>query len=95
LLWLNRFVMKKQSDKTEQELTQLNLLTLALLAKLLGIHERSLMRLIDRGEGPPRLKLGRRVLFRRESVEKWLLACERAERRLQRGNRSDGAEERV
>lgn len=86
-------VMKSQTvDTTRQDFSELNvkfselnLLDFRLLAQATKVSERSLARLIDAGEGPPKIKLGRRVLFRRESVEKWLAERESAPRR--RGRR--------
>jgi excisionase family DNA binding protein len=51
--------------------------TKSTLAEYLGITLRSLDRLDVRREGPPRVKIGRRVLFRREAVEAWLQERER------------------
>jgi predicted DNA-binding transcriptional regulator AlpA len=42
----------------------------------LKICERTLDRWRRLGEGPPVTKLGRRVLYRRSSLQAWLRACE-------------------
>lgn len=42
----------------------------------LGINPRTLERWHRLGDAPPRVKLGRRVLYRRESVTTWLRARE-------------------
>lgn len=47
------------------------------LAAQLGLTEKKLRRLVNRGEGPPSVKLGRGVVFRRAAVERWLVARER------------------
>jgi predicted DNA-binding transcriptional regulator AlpA len=42
----------------------------------LNICERTLDRWRRLGEGPPITKLGRRVLYRRSSLQAWLCRCE-------------------
>ncbi len=42
------------------------------LANELGVCPRTLDRWNVLGEGPPRVKIGRRVLYRRSSVLEWL-----------------------
>jgi predicted DNA-binding transcriptional regulator AlpA len=42
------------------------------LAVELGVSERAIGRWEREGKGPPRVLLGRRILYKRESVEKWL-----------------------
>jgi predicted DNA-binding transcriptional regulator AlpA len=42
----------------------------------LNICERTLDRWRRLGEGPPITKLGRRVLYRRSSLQAWLRTCE-------------------
>jgi hypothetical protein len=42
----------------------------------LNICERTLDRWRRLGEGPPITKLGRRVLYRRSSLQAWLCTCE-------------------
>lgn len=42
------------------------------LAQLLSVSERTLERWRVEGTGPSFVKAGRRVLYRREDVEKWL-----------------------
>ena len=49
-----------------------NLLTKAELAELLGVSTRTIDRLEERRKGPPRIKLGRNVFYREESVHAWL-----------------------
>lgn len=41
-------------------------------AQVIGVSESTLRRLAKRGEGPPRLTLGRRVLFPKAAVHRWL-----------------------
>lgn len=50
--------------------------TPAQLAADLGICVKTLDRWHRLGEGPPRVKLGRRVLYRRTSVAAWLASRE-------------------
>lgn len=46
------------------------------LAQQLSVTTDTLARWATRGCGPPRIRIGRRVLYRRSSVEKWLVAME-------------------
>ena len=52
------------------------LLTRRDLSATLGVSERTLDRWHALRVGPPRIKMGQRVLYRREALEKWLLAHE-------------------
>jgi len=47
------------------------------LAQQLSVTTDTLARWATRGIGPPRIRIGRRVLYRRASVEKWLAEMER------------------
>jgi hypothetical protein len=46
-------------------------------AAALGVCERTLDRWHVLGEGPPRVTMGRRILYRRSSLTAWLAARER------------------
>lgn len=46
--------------------------TAAEAAEVLGVSESHLRRLAKRGEGPPRLELGRRLLFPKGRLHAWL-----------------------
>jgi excisionase family DNA binding protein len=46
------------------------------LAEQLSVTTDTLARWATQGSGPPRIRIGRRVLYRRSSVEKWLVAKE-------------------
>jgi excisionase family DNA binding protein len=46
------------------------------LAERLGISTRTLCRWFRLAKGPPRIKIGRRVLYREEAVHNWMLAQE-------------------
>ncbi len=46
------------------------------LAKQLALTTDTLARWATIGNGPPRIKIGRRVFYRKSSVEKWLKALE-------------------
>jgi hypothetical protein len=50
------------------------------LAAELGLNERTLDRWDVLGIGPPRTHVGRKVLYRRASVQKWLTAQEHQRR---------------
>jgi excisionase family DNA binding protein len=45
--------------------------------RLLRVSKRTLQRLRQKGNGPPHIKVGRRILYRRQAVEKWLEAREK------------------
>jgi DNA-binding transcriptional MerR regulator len=47
------------------------------LAGQLSVTTDTLARWATLGIGPPRVRIGRRVLYRRASVEKWLAEMER------------------
>jgi len=46
------------------------------LAQQLSVTTDTLARWATQGSGPPRIRIGRRVLYRRSSVEKWLSEME-------------------
>ena len=46
--------------------------TLSEFADMLGVSKRLVYKLIDRNEAPPLIRIGRRVLIRREAAERWL-----------------------
>jgi excisionase family DNA binding protein len=48
--------------------------TLGELARWLRCSERHLQRLLEIGEGPPAIRLGRRIIFNRAMVRQWLEA---------------------
>lgn len=52
-------------------------LTPAELAAELGVTPRTVQRWNARRIGPPKIKIGKRVYYRREAVEAWMLAHER------------------
>jgi excisionase family DNA binding protein len=58
-------------------------LTAEELAAELGLNKRTLDRWAALGTGPPRTRVGRKVLYRRTSVQKWLAAQEQTYRCLQ------------
>jgi excisionase family DNA binding protein len=49
-------------------------LTLPELARWLRVSERHLQRLLEIGDGPPLIRLGRRIIFNRVAVQHWLEA---------------------
>jgi excisionase family DNA binding protein len=53
-------------------------LTTEELAAELGRNKRTLDRWSALGTGPPRTRVGRKVLYRRTSVQKWLAAQEQS-----------------
>lgn len=46
------------------------------LARQLSVTTDTLARWATQGSGPPRIRIGRRVLYRRSSVAKWLSEME-------------------
>jgi excisionase family DNA binding protein len=52
--------------------------TLAGFCSRVGISRRTFYALLERGEAPPVVRIGRRVLIRREAGEAWLKARETA-----------------
>lgn len=46
-------------------------------ARLLGVDKRTMARWYAQGEGPPRIKLGSRVLYSKNSLENWLRSLEK------------------
>jgi excisionase family DNA binding protein len=46
------------------------------LAGQLGIHQRTLRKFAERGEGPPETRIGRKILYSRTSVIEWLASRE-------------------
>ena len=51
-------------------------MTPAELAAELGVNPRTLERWNNQRVGPPRVRLGRKVLYRRDSVVEWITASE-------------------
>ena len=51
------------------------------LARQLGVTQRTLRRWNAYGEGPPRTKVGCRILYRRASVTQWLANREQRTKR--------------
>lgn len=45
-------------------------------AKLIGVDKCTLSRWFSEGVGPPRIKIGRRVLYSKASIERWLISQE-------------------
>ena len=52
-------------------------LTRAELARELGVTVPTVARWHSEGDGPPYTKVGKRILYRRESVQQWLMSRER------------------
>jgi excisionase family DNA binding protein len=48
--------------------------TLPELALWLRVSERHVQRLLETGDGPPSIRLGRRIIFNRVAVQQWLEA---------------------
>ncbi len=57
------------------------------LAKALDVSERTIARWHHFREGPPRVEIGRKVYYRKESVMAWIASCERPEPRATRARR--------
>ena len=54
-------------------------ISLSEFADMLGVSKRLIYKLIERDDAPPLIRVGRRVLIRREAAEKWLAERERRE----------------
>lgn len=57
----------------------------SVVAQLAGISPRTLKRWRDQRVGPPFVKMGRKILYRRDAVEAWLLSREQIQPRATRG----------
>ncbi|GAA4641491.1 hypothetical protein GCM10023115_00380 [Pontixanthobacter gangjinensis] len=55
---------------------QSNLLTVSNAADILRVSRRTLSRWARLRKGPPRIKVGRTIYYRREAIDKWLLSLE-------------------
>lgn len=66
---------------------QNDLLTEPQFAELTGRNVRSVQRERARREGPPFIRIGRKVYYRRASIEKWLIASEQSQPRAAGGAR--------
>ena len=62
-------------------------LTKSELATILRKSTRTLDRWDLTGDGPPKVQIGRTVLYRRESISEWLRSCERCRAGKKRGAR--------
>lgn len=49
-----------------------DVLKLTAAAQKIGISEAELRKLVNRGEGPPFVTIGRAMMFRQATLEKWL-----------------------
>ncbi len=58
-----------------------NYLSHAQVAKGFGISPRTLFRLHTQRQGPPRVRVGKKVLYRRESLLAWLASREESPRK--------------
>jgi predicted DNA-binding transcriptional regulator AlpA len=76
----------KQTDRISSILA--GYLTPKDLARAFGVSERTIARRHHFREGPPRVKIGRKVFYRFESVCAWIASCERPEPRAARPRRA-------
>jgi hypothetical protein len=51
-------------------------ITRAEVLEMLNISERTLQRLDQRREGPPKIRVGNTVIYRREAIRLWLISRE-------------------
>jgi excisionase family DNA binding protein len=63
-------------------------LTLPELARCLRVSDRHVQRLLETGDGPPAIRLGRRIIFNRAAVQRWLEARTSGSRPLYSKGRS-------
>lgn len=73
-----------QNTEEQEEFIKKNYFSEVTLAAILGNTPRTLKRWHQLRIGPPRTMIGRMIFYRRESVEKWLLAREQREVRKTR-----------
>lgn len=64
-----------------------DLLTEQAYAQMTGRNVRSIQRERARREGPPFIRIGRRVFYRKAAIADWLLAREQAQPRAKGGAR--------
>lgn len=55
---------------------QHKLLTISDAAEILSVSRRTLSRWARLRKGPPRIKVGRSIFYRRSSLERWLVSLE-------------------
>ena len=60
------------SDETTRDAEDFDLMTAEETAALLGIKETTLYKWRERGQGPPYIKMGGALRFRRNAVKRWL-----------------------
>jgi excisionase family DNA binding protein len=65
---------------------------IAPLADELGLHPRTLMRWTEQPHGLPFVRLGRRILFKRDSVRDWISAHEHKPRGATRRRQASQAD---
>jgi hypothetical protein len=76
---------RKQSDILSEYLTKED------LAAQLNRSIRSLDRWALNGDGPPYVRIGRRILYRREAILEWLKGLETTPKNLKRNRTREGA----
>lgn len=77
-----------ETEQAEETLILAGYLKPKDLAKALDVSERTIARWHHFREGPPRVEIGRKVYYRKESVVAWIASCERPEPRAGRSRRS-------
>jgi predicted DNA-binding transcriptional regulator AlpA len=71
---------------------QAELLTFREVAEKIGCSEYQLRVMINRGDGPPFVLIGRSKMFQPGTIKKWLVSRERHSLRLMKRNREIGKE---
>lgn len=72
-----RAILREEIQRAVKPVPVTTLLTRDEVAEILRVHPRDLRRLVLAGEFPAGIKVGRRLRWRRTTLEKWLDAGER------------------
>jgi predicted DNA-binding transcriptional regulator AlpA len=70
-----------------QEFFEPDVLRLSMAAQRIGISENELRKLINRGEGPEFVVIGRMTMIRQTSIDRWLAKKEAESRKVLKRNR--------
>lgn len=71
-----RYATTIMTKHIRQKGPQLGLLAAADVSQMLQVSEQTLSRWARLRRGPPRVKIGRKIFYRSEALEDWILSCE-------------------
>jgi uncharacterized protein YjcR len=66
-------ILRTEIQAAERRTQASHFLSIEKLAEELGVHVRTIRRWHARGEGPPRVKRSRKLMYRKADVEVWLV----------------------